>query len=91
MRIEILKNQWQNLGTLISAKGESLESGKRYQIQNVGNQQVQITTGTKPSAKRDGFVVSPYDKWVLIKGDDDVWVKAISGDTVINIAEIVEE
>ena len=91
MRVEINKNQWQNLGTLITAKGGSLESGKKYQIQNVGNQKVQITTGTRPSVKLDGFIVTPFDKWVLVKGDDDVWVRTIMADTVINIAEIVEE
>lgn len=91
MRVGISSSGWGNLETLITAKGGTLESDKKYEIQNVGNNKVMIALGTEPQADiSDGFVVLSNETWTLIKGSDNVYVKSFNDGTVINIDEIVE-
>lgn len=81
-------NQWQNLEDII--EGFTPEVGSRYELQNIGNEDLQIYEGaTAPETERDGFVVPRNLSAKLTKEDGGYWfIRAKYNSTTANLGTL---
>lgn len=84
----VVTKQWQNLENLIESFSPA--DNDKYEIQNIGNEDLQIYEGTTaPTSERNGFVVTHNKsaKWTKESGYY-CFVKAKYNQTTINIGSL---
>lgn len=83
-----LTAQWQKLDDVV--EGFSPTTDSMYELQNIGNEDVQICEGEEaPEPERDGFVIT-HNKSAKLKKEDglDFWVKAKYNQAFINLGTL---
>jgi len=83
-----LNTEWTELDTAI--EGFEPEADKKYQIQNIGNQLLQMYEGeTAPAEDMGGFIIPVYKGVIWTKKEDkNLYVRSVADNTTIIISEM---